>query len=283
MHSRKFPIRRSMRSPTARTPNDNVEHHRFGAKREYAFGPKQHFELGEALGQMDFETAAKLSGARFVVLKKGLARLERALGQFMLDVHISEHSYTEIAPPLMVKDESMFGTAQLPKFKDDQFQTALIRSTRPKQEEAKRITDVFRSTLSHWLEQKNSDDLINSVRLYWQLADSESVPAATFRKFTARVQQLLKQSGDPVYFRGLESAARLANTAVTSSASNIAKAVLDERNLNDRLWLIPTAEVPLTNFVREEIVEELKLPIRLTALTPCFRRRRVPPARTRAA
>src|ERR1700746_1891256 len=107
--------------PDGKDSNDNVEHHRFGAKRDYAFTPKQHFELGEALEQMDFETAAKLSGARFVVLKKGLARLERALGQFMLDVHTSEHGYTEVAPPLLVRDEVMFGTAQLPKFEDDQF------------------------------------------------------------------------------------------------------------------------------------------------------------------
>ncbi len=92
--------------PDGKDSNDNVEHHRFGAKRDYAFTPKQHFELGEALGQMDFEAAAKLSGARFVVLKKGLARLERALGQFMLDVHTSEpHNYTEVSPPLMVRDE----------------------------------------------------------------------------------------------------------------------------------------------------------------------------------
>ena len=108
--------------PDGKDSNDNVEHHRFGAKRDYAFTPKQHFELGEALGQMDFETAAKLSGARFVVLKKGLARLERALGQFMLDVHTSEpHNYTEVSPPLLVRDEAMFGTAQLPKFENDQF------------------------------------------------------------------------------------------------------------------------------------------------------------------
>ena len=108
--------------PDGKDSNDNVEHHRFGAKRDYAFTPKQHFELGEALGQMDFEAAAKLSGARFVVLKKGLARLERALGQFMLDVHTSEpHNYTEVSPPLLVRDEVMFGTAQLPKFADDQF------------------------------------------------------------------------------------------------------------------------------------------------------------------
>ena len=107
--------------PDGKDEKDNVEHHRFGAKRNYAFAPKQHFELGEALGQMDFETAAKLSGARFVVLKSGLARLERALGQFMLDVHTGEHGYTEVNPPLLVRDDVMFGTAQLPKFVDDQF------------------------------------------------------------------------------------------------------------------------------------------------------------------
>src|SRR5208282_4747197 len=111
--------------PDGKDANDNVEHHRFGAKRDYAFAPKQHFDLGEALGQMDFETAAKLSGARFVVLKKGLARLERALGQFMLDVHTSEHGYTEVAPPILVRDEAMFGTAQLPKFEKDQFLTTI--------------------------------------------------------------------------------------------------------------------------------------------------------------
>src|SRR5215475_7730960 len=109
--------------PDGKDANDNVEHHKFGAKREYNFAPKQHFDLGEALGFMDFETAAKLSGARFVVLKKGLARLERALGQFMLDVHTNEHDYTEVSPPLLVKTDVMFGTAQLPKFADDQFWT----------------------------------------------------------------------------------------------------------------------------------------------------------------
>ena len=107
--------------PDGKDANDNVERHHFGAKRDYAFAPKQHFDLGEALGQMDFETAAKLSGARFVVLKNGLARLERALGQFMLDVHTSEHGYTEVSPPLLVRDDAMFGTAQLPKFLEDQF------------------------------------------------------------------------------------------------------------------------------------------------------------------
>src|SRR5581483_10894413 len=111
--------------PDGKDEHDNVEHHRYGAKREYAFKPKQHFELGEALGMMDFETAAKLSGARFVVLKGGLARMERALGQFFLDVHTAEHGYTEVNPPLMVYDDVMEGTGQLPKFEADQFPTTL--------------------------------------------------------------------------------------------------------------------------------------------------------------
>src|SRR5215468_11943575 len=107
--------------PDGQDETGNVEHHHFGARRNYGFKPEQHFDLGEGLGQMDFETAAKLSGARFVVLKKGLARMERALGQFMLDLHATEHGYTEVAPPLLVRDDVMYGTAQLPKFEDDQF------------------------------------------------------------------------------------------------------------------------------------------------------------------
>src|SRR5205085_5171702 len=107
--------------PDGTDSTDNVERHRFGAKPSYAFLAKQHFELGEALGQMDFQAAAKLSGARFVILKGQLARLERALGQFMLDLHTNEHGYTEVNPPLLVRDQVMYGTAQLPKFENDQF------------------------------------------------------------------------------------------------------------------------------------------------------------------
>ncbi len=108
--------------PDGADAGGNVERHVVGNKRDYAFKPKQHFELGEALGMMDFELAAKLSGARFVVLQKGLARLERALGQLFLDVHTGEsHGYTEVSPPLMVRNDVMYGTAQLPKFREDQF------------------------------------------------------------------------------------------------------------------------------------------------------------------
>ena len=87
------------------------------------FLPREHFELGEALGLMDFERAAKLSGARFVVLTGALARLERALASFMLDLHTGEFGYTEVNPPALVRDEAMFGTGQLPKFADDLFRT----------------------------------------------------------------------------------------------------------------------------------------------------------------
>src|SRR5712675_965691 len=107
--------------PDGTDEHGNVERHVFGKARHYGFAAKPHDDLGGALGHMDFEAAAKLSGARFVVLKKGLARLERAIGQFMLDLHTNEHGYAEINPPLLVRDHVMFGTGQLPKFADDQF------------------------------------------------------------------------------------------------------------------------------------------------------------------
>ncbi len=107
--------------PEGADEHGNVLYRSHASTRERLGEGKEHFEIGEALGLMDFETAAKLSGSRFVVLKGQLARLERALGQFMLDLHTQEHGYTEVAPPIMVRDEAMFGTAQLPKFEDDQF------------------------------------------------------------------------------------------------------------------------------------------------------------------
>jgi seryl-tRNA synthetase len=162
-----------------------------GEPKTFTFQPKQHFELGEALGLMDFETAAKLSGARFVVLKGPLARLERALAQFMLDLHTSEHGYTEINPPLLVRGDTMFGTAQLPKFRDDQFST---RRSSPAEIPPDEIDP-------------NTGGIVRSM----------TTP------------------------------------------------------LRDTLWLIPTAEVPLTNLVREDIIDEASLPMRVTAWTPCFR------------
>jgi seryl-tRNA synthetase len=136
--------------------------------------PKQHFELGEALGQMDFERAAKVSGARFVYLKGDLAKLERALGAFMLDTHTEKFGYTEVSPPVLVRGEALFGTGQLPKFEQDLFSA------------------------------------------------SDYVPGPG-------------------------------------------------TSLSTQYWLIPTAEVPLTNYVADEILSEAELPLRFTAFTPCFR------------
>ena len=107
--------------PDGKDEHDNVEVLRWGEPRRFEFEPKEHFDLGEGLGLMDFETATKLSGARFVVNKGQIARLERALAQFMLDLHTDEHGYQEVNPPLLVRDEAMYGTAQLPKFREDQF------------------------------------------------------------------------------------------------------------------------------------------------------------------
>ena len=149
--------------PPGKDEHDNVEMHVWGEKPRFNFEPRQHFDIGEWLGLMDFETATKMAGARFVILKGQLARLERALAQFMLDLHTNEHGYTEVYAPYMLRDDAMFGVGQLPKFKEDLFQT------------------------------------------------------------------------------------------------------------NSGHWLIPTAEAPLTNIVREQVLDEKQLPIRMTAYTQCFR------------
>jgi seryl-tRNA synthetase len=109
--------------PEGRDESANAEIKNFGALRNFPFTPKQHFELGEALGLMDFAAAAKLAGSRFTILRGALAKLERALGQFMLDTHTTEHGYQETAVPLLVNDAAMFGTGQLPKFAEDLFKT----------------------------------------------------------------------------------------------------------------------------------------------------------------
>jgi seryl-tRNA synthetase len=149
--------------PDGKDESANVETRRWSAPKNFAFTPKDHVALGEALGMMDFERAARISGARFVFLTAGLARLERALADFMLDLQTGEHGYREVSPPVLVRDHALFGTGQLPKFAED----------------------LFVSTTGY--------------------------------------------------------------------------------------WLIPTAEVPLTNLVREEILEDTNLPLRFTALTHSFR------------
>jgi seryl-tRNA synthetase len=201
--------------PDGAGPDQNVERtdHRWGQNAKFEdsdgkpFPPKQHFELGEALGMMNFELAAKLSGARFVVLQKGLARMERALGQLFLDVHTSEkHGYTEVSPPLLVNKDTMFGTAQLPKFAYDQFLATNVED----------------------LEQWNTN---------------------VFEEM--KIEPTLESIGK-----------------IKDALQIIYSGLFENRNWR---WLIPTAEVPLTNLVRESIVEEKELPLRLTACTPCFR------------
>jgi seryl-tRNA synthetase len=124
--------------PDGKDETANKELRQWGSPRNFeteGFEPKQHFEIGEALGLMDFEAAAKISGARFTVLKGALARLERALGQFMLDLQTGEHGYTEVSPPILVRDHAMFGTAQLPKFEEDQFWAVSGELLTPKSEQ----------------------------------------------------------------------------------------------------------------------------------------------------
>jgi seryl-tRNA synthetase len=163
--------------PVGKSEADNVAVKFWGEKPAFDFEAKPHWELGESLGILDLERAAKLSGARFAVYMGAGARLERALISFMLDTHTEKHGYTEVLPPFMVNSKSLFGTGQLPKFAEDLF----------------RCSD----------------------------ADAEAVARGEFKD-------------------------------------------------NDH-WLIPTAEVPVTNLYRDEILDEARLPICLTAYTPCFR------------
>ena len=191
-------------TPEGKDESANVEVRRWGAppKLEGMNKPREHFEIGEALGLMDFDAAAKLSGARFVVLKGALARLERALEQFMLDLHTTEHGYTEVSPPVLVRDAAMYGTAQLPKFREDQF--AAVRDADLQQQ----FDGAFTLLADR---------------------DDPKVPLTEDEKADFRA------------------------------------------TLTVPFWLIPTAEVPLTNLVRESIVDEKTLPLRFTAGTVCFR------------
>ncbi len=219
--------------PEGKDENDNVEVLRWGEPRRFEFEPKEHFDLGEGLGLMDFETATKLSGARFVVNKGQIARLERALAQFMLDLHTEEHGYQEVNPPLLVRDEAMFGTAQLPKFREDQFATSRsrtleeIRNSLPEE-----IRLAPRGIMFPMLQKEVIDIGYDSFDDFRNRADDES----------------FKEIFDTFFF---QNALPLASV--------------------DRAWLIPTAEVPLTNLVRESILDESQLPLRFTAGTYCFR------------
>ena len=202
-------------TPVGKDEHGNVERHRVGTPRAMNFAPKEHFDLGEGVGQMDFEAAAKMSGSRFVVLKGQLARMERAIASFMLDLHTGTHGYEEVSPPLLVKDAAMFGTAQLPKFADDQFM---------------------------------------AVR---QLADDELSSAQI--ELREEIQNIvIARPSDP----DMDTLSMFAENGMRNMIGRL---------YQDRHWLIPTAEVPLTNLVRESILSEEELPKRFTAYTPCFR------------
>ena len=182
----------------------NAEIRRWGEKPEFDFVPREHFELGEALGEMDFAVAVRMSGSRFVVLKNQLARLERAIAQFMLNLHTENFGYSEISPPILVRDQAMFGTGQLPKFKEDQFFAAEMEWRK------KRLAEILSST--------HSD-----------------------------------------------------NAGSRSHLAEVVDELLERAETAEQFWLIPTAEVPLTNLVREQILTAAELPLRFTAYTPCFR------------
>jgi seryl-tRNA synthetase len=191
--------------PEGASEAENREIRRVGEPKRIA-GAKEHFEIGEALGQMDFESAAAISGARFVLLKGDLARLERALASFMLDLHTDEFGYTECSPPFLVRDEAVYGTGNLPKFKDDLFIAADLAKRQELLESALGQGSARRPELSE------PDGLVGAVR-----------------------------------------------------------DILAEAQTREQFWLIPTAEVSLTNIVREKILDEEALPLRFTAWTPCFR------------
>jgi seryl-tRNA synthetase len=241
--------------PDGSDEHGNLLHHKYFPKRDYSFAykPKQHFELGEVLGQMDFEAAAKLSGSRFVVLKKGLARMERALGQFMLDLHTNKHGYTEVAPPLMVRDAAMFGTAQLPKFEDDQYYGLSIRPMAPPSDEATKIQYELANFARIGDEDYTTDVAILDALKQLKLSNLSEDDWDEIRGFVRRTVDM--------------------KTGYKSDLEKIVGAIREHfaQIASERRWLIPTAEVPLTNLVRESILEESELPMRLTALTPCFR------------
>ena len=220
--------------PDGEDESANVEVSRWGTPREG--GPaKDHADLGEALGLLDFEAAAKMSGARFAVLKGGLARLERAIGQFMLDVQTGEHGYLEVNPPYLVRDEAMIGTGQWPKFRPDLFQTGLS------------FRDTYNLVLHRGLDPISAFD--NLVSVY----------------------ELTHGPIDRASEEGGAVLARLSDDAWDMAEQQFF--ALEDEARRSRRWLIPTAEVSLTNLVREQILPESELaePIRYTALTPCFR------------
>ncbi|MDX2074584.1 MAG: serine--tRNA ligase [Alphaproteobacteria bacterium] len=208
--------------PQGADEKDNKEIRKWGEPRKFDFAPKLHDDIGTALGLMDFEGAAKLSGARFVVLKGALARMERALASFFLDHNVNA-GYTEMVPPFLVKDAAAYGTGQLPKFKDDLFRVASSVPELP-------ITKAQFHTDPDGIIKLSNPTAVEWVNK-WKASG-----------YKCKVIYDIDNNPEKI-------------VAISS---------------ND-FWLIPTAEVPLTNLVADSILEEAALPMRMTAYTPCFR------------
>ena len=220
--------------PVGASPEQNAEVRRWGARPQFDFTPKPHWELGEHLGVLDLERAVKLSGARFAVYWALGARLERALANFMLDLHTREHGYTEVLPPYMVNSDSMYGTGQLPKF----------------------AADLFR------VPQKSGSVVTWDGRMQGYIWTGEG--ALIFRAADCS-QELLNAISGKLIPPG-------EHVRVRFDVEGVDRAVcLDLIKSDPDLWLIPTAEVPVTNLYRDEVLDAARLPIYLTAYTPCFR------------
>lgn len=198
---------------------DNAEQKKVGAPTALSFAPKDHADLGEALGMMDFEAAAKMSGARFVVLRGALSRLERALANYMLDVQTGEHGYTETSPPFLVRSDALQGTGQLPKFEIDLFKAARFD------------LEGFQKDMR----QAQEAQLDEFREIGYQNLSGEQIRERTLN----RQRDWFEKANNGEY--------------------------------DDPHYLIPTAEVPLTNLVRETIIDADYMPRRYTAHTPCFR------------
>ncbi|MBI1360443.1 MAG: serine--tRNA ligase [Alphaproteobacteria bacterium] len=224
--------------PDGKDEHDNVEVRKHGSPRKFNFKPKDHADIGEALGMMDFEAAARMSGARFVVLKKRLARLERALAAFMLDVQTGQNGYSETAVPLLVGRDTMFGTGQLPKFEDDLFKVpATGNEKREAHAGALRATLAMESALLGRAKTEHE-------RLFERVLNVGEMNPVSKMTLHGLIQDAKKRLQEGQQEPDFELPAK---------------------------YLIPTAEVSLTNIVREQILDAEALPMRMTAATPCFR------------
>lgn len=243
--------------PDGADEHGNVEQHKWGEPK-LINDPKDHADLGEALkGQggfplMDFEAAARMSGARFVALRGKLTRLERALANFMLDLQTTEHGYEEMSVPVLVRENALVGTGQLPKFEEDLFQTKLpiSKETREFFSTYRTVLDLLKqAAVSLRLSRREEGSLVNEIKENPELVEK-------FGKYPK-----IDYSTDEKYISSIEKYA-------SPGVEHIDKIYAE---LNAQMYLTPTAEVTLTNLVREQILEAAQLPLRFTAHTPCFR------------